>query len=78
MWRSPLGLRGVRVKGGKTRDIPLPPAVTKYLEEYVQRVLSTERAQVGLETPLFWFDLGASYRRQDARAHDGEEHLAAM
>ncbi len=26
------GLRGVRVKGGKTRDIPLPAAVTEFLQ----------------------------------------------
>jgi site-specific recombinase XerD len=48
------------VKGGKMRDIPLPSAVTKYLEEYVQRVLSTERAQVGPGTPLFWSTWGRS------------------
>ena len=27
------GLRGVVVKGGKTRDIPLPSVVTQYLEQ---------------------------------------------
>ena len=54
----PWGLRGVRVKGGKTRDIPLPSAVTEYLQEYVQRVLSTEREPVGPETPLFWSTWG--------------------
>jgi len=54
----PCGLRGVRVKGGKRRDIPLPSAVTEYLLEYVQRVLSTELGQVGPETPLFWSTWG--------------------
>jgi site-specific recombinase XerD len=54
----PWGLRGVRVKGGKTRDIPLPSAVTEYLQQYVQRVLSTEREPVGPETPLFWSTWG--------------------
>ena len=34
------GLRNVRVKGGKTRDIPLPPAVTQFLQAYVERVLA--------------------------------------
>ena len=33
------GLRGVRVKGGKTRDIPLPSAVMQFLQAYVERVL---------------------------------------
>src|SRR5207245_9603981 len=47
------GLRGVRVKGGKTRDIPLPAEVMAYLEAYVQRVLAKEVEQVGPETPLF-------------------------
>src|SRR5438876_11131071 len=36
------GLRGVRVKGGKTRDIPLPPAVMQFLGAYVQRVLDKQ------------------------------------
>jgi len=31
------GLRGVRVKGRKTRDIPLPAAVMAFLEAYVER-----------------------------------------
>ena len=54
----PWGLRRVRVKGGKTRDIPLPSAVMEYLQKYVQRVLSTEREPVGPETPLFWSTWG--------------------
>ena len=29
------GLRGVRVKGGKTRDIPLPSAVMNFLTAYI-------------------------------------------
>ena len=29
------GLRGVTVKGGKTRDIPLPAPVVQYLRRYV-------------------------------------------
>ena len=54
----PWGLRWVRVKGGKTRDIPLPSAVMEYLHEYVQRVLGTEREPIGPETPLFWSTWG--------------------
>jgi integrase/recombinase XerC len=48
------GLRGVRVKGGKTRDIPLPSAVMQLLQVYAQRVLAKQVEKVGLETPLFW------------------------
>jgi len=52
------GLRGVRVKGGKTRDIPLPAAVMAFLEAYVERVLKREVEPVGPETPLFWSTWG--------------------
>ena len=52
------GLRGVRVKGGKTRDIPLPAAVMAFLEAYVERVLKREVESVGPETPLFWSTWG--------------------
>ncbi|MDE3243392.1 MAG: tyrosine-type recombinase/integrase [Nitrospirota bacterium] len=48
------GLRGVRVKGGQTRDIPLPGIVMHYLHEYVERVLARDLAPIGPETPLFW------------------------
>jgi len=40
------GLRGVRVKGGKTRDIPLPSAVTAFLAAYVERRLRKEAEDV--------------------------------
>jgi site-specific recombinase XerD len=36
------GLRGVRVKGGKTQDLPLPAAVMVVLKLYVERVLTQE------------------------------------
>jgi site-specific recombinase XerD len=52
------GLRGVRVKGGKTRDIPLPSAVTRYLEAYVETILHKELDTVTAETPLFWSTWG--------------------
>jgi len=51
------GLRGVKVKGGKTRDIPLPAAVMKFLQAYVQRVL-TRVDTIGPETSLFWSTWG--------------------
>ncbi len=52
------GLRGVRVKGGKTRDIPVPSAVMTFLDAYVERVLSKEVEAIGPETPLFWSTWG--------------------
>jgi integrase/recombinase XerC len=52
------GLRGVRVKGGKTRDIPLPSVVMQFLQAYVERVLVQQVESVGPETPLFWSTWG--------------------
>src|SRR5205814_6574012 len=52
------GLRGVRVKGGKTRDIPLPSMVMTFLHAYVERILVKQVEQVGPETPLFWSTWG--------------------
>jgi integrase/recombinase XerC len=48
------GLRGVHVKGGKTRDIPLPSVVMKFLQTYIERVLAPEVGDVTGDTPLFW------------------------
>jgi site-specific recombinase XerD len=48
------GLRGVYTKGGKTRDIPLPSVVMKFLQTYVERVLTPEVGDVTADTPLFW------------------------
>ena len=52
------GLHGVRVKGGTLRDIPLPSAVARYLEEYVEQVLGKALDAVTPETPLFWSTWG--------------------
>jgi integrase/recombinase XerC len=52
------GLRGVVVKGGKTRDIPLPSVVTQYLEQYVEQVVARENGSVTADTPLFWSSWG--------------------
>src|SRR5262249_27596824 len=52
------GLPGVRVKGGKTRDIALPSAVTAFLVAYVERVLRKEVDVVEPDTPLFWSTWG--------------------
>ena len=48
------GLRGVHVKGGKTRDIPVPSIVMEFLQQYVERVLDPEVGGVTPDTPLFW------------------------
>ena len=48
------GLRRVRVKGGHTRDIPLPEPVMRYLHAYVAQVLTPSVKTVAPETPLFW------------------------
>ena len=50
---STWGLRRVRVKGGQTRDIPLPESVMAYLHAYVERLTGT-LGQIGPEPPLFW------------------------
>jgi len=52
------GLRGVRVKGGKTRDIPLPTAVTRFLQTYMKGTLAKEMEIVTPDTPLFWSTWG--------------------
>jgi site-specific recombinase XerD len=52
------GLRAVRVKGGKTQDIPLPPPVIQYLAAYVHRVLVRECERLTPDTPLFWSSWG--------------------
>jgi integrase/recombinase XerC len=52
------GLRGVRVKGGKTRDIPLPTAVTQFLQTYVEGTVAKDMDTVTSDTPLFWSTWG--------------------
>lgn len=58
------GLRNVSVKGGTTRDIPLPAAVTQFLQAYVDRVVAPAVDALTHDTPLFWSEWG---RRQQAR-----------
>ena len=48
------GLRGVYTKGGKTRDIPLPSVVMKFLQTYIERVLPREVGAITADTPIFW------------------------
>jgi integrase/recombinase XerC len=52
------GLRGVRVKGGKTRDIPLPAAVMQFMSVYVEHFLVRHVATIEPDTPLFWSSWG--------------------
>jgi site-specific recombinase XerC len=71
------GLRRVPVKGGKTRDIPLPSGVMQLLHVYAERVLGAQTEKVGTDTPLFWSTWG---RRSGGkkRADDREKHLATV
>lgn len=48
------GLRRVRVKGGRTRDIPLPEPVMRYLHAYVEQFVAPTVKTLTPETPLFW------------------------
>ena len=48
------GLRRVRVKGGRTRDIPLPEPVMRYLHTYVEQIVAPSVTRLTPETPLFW------------------------
>ena len=52
------GLRGVLVKGGRTRDIPLPRAVMEFLWAYVEQVSSPQEPALDADTPLFWSTWG--------------------
>lgn len=52
------GLRDVPMKGGKTRDIPLPKAVNDLLRQYVSRQLPNETDVLTEATPLFWSSYG--------------------
>jgi site-specific recombinase XerD len=52
------GLRNVSVKGGKTRDIPLPAVVTQFLQTYVDRMVAPVVGTVTHDTPLFWSEWG--------------------
>ncbi len=58
------GLRNVLDKGSKTRDIPLPTAVTQALQQYVDDVLTRAVGTVTAETRLFWSTWG--------RRHEGK------
>jgi site-specific recombinase XerD len=46
------------VKGGKTRDIPLPAAVMQVLDGYATQFLPTEVDNIKLDTPLLGSTFG--------------------
>jgi site-specific recombinase XerC len=48
---STWGLRGVRVKGGKKRDIPLPAAVMQFMNVYVEHFLVRHVERIEPERP---------------------------
>jgi integrase/recombinase XerC len=52
------GMRNVFVKGGKTRDIPLPAAVMQFLHTYVDLVVVKQVERVTPDTALFWSTWG--------------------
>lgn len=56
------GLRGVLVKGGNTRDIPLPAAVRQHLQWYLENVVAKENGPLTPDTPLFWSSWGKARR----------------
>jgi site-specific recombinase XerD len=66
------GLRGVPVKGGKTRDIPLPGVVMEYLRCYVSEVLAKENGSVTPDTPLFWSSWGRRHQGKVRRPMTGQ------
>jgi integrase/recombinase XerC len=66
------GLRNVPVKGGKTRDIPLPAAVMQYLNRYVSQYLPTEVEDIKPDTRLFWSTFGQRHRGIIRRAMRGK------
>ena len=52
------GLRNVRVKGGKVRDVPVPAPVMGFLDVYAETVLAPELGPLSPDTPLFWSSWG--------------------
>jgi integrase/recombinase XerC len=66
------GLRGVVVKGGNTRDIPLPGIVMQYLHRYVDEVVAEENGPVTPDTPLFWSSWGRRHHGKVRRPMTGK------
>jgi integrase/recombinase XerC len=66
------GLRGVVVKGGKTRDIPLPAVVMQFLHGYVKKVVEVENGPATPDTPLFWSSWGRRHAGKVRRPMTGK------
>lgn len=66
------GLRNVPVKGGKTRDIPLPAAVMQHLDRYVSQYLPTVVEAITSDTPLFWSTYGTRHEGLVRRPMNGK------
>lgn len=52
------GLLGVRCKGDKVRDVPVPGPVLQFLQSYIEADLVPVLGKVTAETPLFWSTWG--------------------
>ena len=66
------GLRNVAVKGGKTRDIPLPAVVTQFLQGYVDRMVAPAVGTLTHDTPLFWSEWGRRHQGKTRAPMDGK------
>ncbi len=66
------GLRGVLVKDGKTRDIPLPSVVTQYLHQYVESVVGKQHGPLTPDTPIFWSSWGQAHLGKVSRPMTGK------
>jgi site-specific recombinase XerC len=72
------GIRNVRVKGGKTRDIPLPAAVTQCLQSFIDQVVSKEAGTVTGGHADLLVNVGPSAPGQGAPPDDREKRLAPV
>ena len=59
-------------RGGKTRDIPLPPIIMKFLQTYVERVLTPEVGTISGDTALFWSRWPARHGQRRTRPIHGK------
>ena len=66
------GLRNVAVKGGKTRDIPLPAVVTQFLQGYVDRMVAPAVGTLTHDTPLFWSEWDRRHQGKTRAPMDGK------
>jgi integrase/recombinase XerC len=62
----------VSVKGGKTRDIPLPTVVTQFLQTYVDRMVAPAVGTLTADTPLFWSEWAKRHRGKTRAPMEGK------